>query len=378
MPDKIPFLQPQPARLSLAIDELRLVEDSGIYSNFGPVSRRLEKGLVDGLFEGHGQCVTVCNATLGLMLAVKQCVSTKKSRSKRYALMPSFTFAATAHAALWVGLTPLLCDIEPDTLCPSPTSEIELLERYGDDIAVVIPCATFGNTLDLAHYDRLAHQYAVPMVIDAAAALGTQTVEAKQFGIGYRSALVFSMHATKAFATAEAGVVYSGDTTIVHEVRQMANFGFDETRSVTMPGLNAKLSEVGALLAELKLKDLDAVLSHRNMLMAQYKESIPEFEFQTMIGQRHSYSFVSGCVPKKLAHRRDHIRAHLLAKGIETRTYFSPHISESPYFENICVSGELTVTADVCRRVISLPLFDLMTSADVMYVVTALRDAMRD
>jgi len=312
------------------------------------------------------------------MLAVKQCVLRKKRHPKRYALMPSFTFAATAHAALWAGFTPLLCDIEPDTLCPSPTSEIELLERYGDDVAVVIPCATFGNTLDLAHYDRLANRYAVPIVIDAAAALGTQTDEGKQFGTGYRSAMVFSMHATKAFATAEAGIVYSGDTSVAQDVRQMANFGFDETRAVSMPGLNAKLSEVGALLAELKLKDLEAVLSHRNELMRRYKELIPEFEFQNMIGQRHSYSFVSGCLPKKLAHRRDHIRSHLLAEGIETRTYFNPHISESAYFENNCVSGDLAITADVCRRIISLPLFDLMTSADVIYVATALRDAMRN
>ncbi len=108
----IPLIRPRPPRLSEAADALRSIEDHGIFSNFGPVNTRFEEDLTERMFGGTGGCVTVCNATIGLMLAIRNATEGQKPR-QRYALMPSFTFAATAQAALWCGLTPLLCDIDP-------------------------------------------------------------------------------------------------------------------------------------------------------------------------------------------------------------------------------------------------------------------------
>lgn len=144
----IPLIRPNPPRLSELTDGLAEIERSGIFSNYGPMNARLEEGLVAGVFGAEGACVTVGNATLGLMLAIKQAVGWRPRG--RYALMPSFTFAATAHAALWCGLTPLLCDIDGDTWLPDAAAEEALLDRYGDEIALILPNATFGNCLDLA------------------------------------------------------------------------------------------------------------------------------------------------------------------------------------------------------------------------------------
>ena len=66
--------------------------------------------------------------------------------------MPSFTFAAAAHAALWCGRTPLLCDIDPSTWAADPAAEAEMLSRYAGKIAVVMPYATFGYPIDLERY----------------------------------------------------------------------------------------------------------------------------------------------------------------------------------------------------------------------------------
>ena len=139
---KIPLLRPAPPPLSLAVAELKALEQSGIFSNFGPVNTLFEQEMLARFFGGEGACTTVCNATIGLMLAIKEAVG--DTAPGQYALMPSFTFAATAQAALWCGLTPLLCDIHPANWAADPAAESELLTRYAGKIAVVIPYATFG------------------------------------------------------------------------------------------------------------------------------------------------------------------------------------------------------------------------------------------
>src|SRR5580658_9428074 len=177
---KIPLVRPAPPRLSLAIEELQSLEQSGTFSNFGPVNTRFEQEMLERFFGGEGACTTVCNATIGLMLAIKDAVG--EQPAGQFALMPSFTFAATAHAALWCGLTPLLCDIHPTNWAADPAAESELLSRYAGEIAVVMPYATFGYPIDLEHYKRLAAQLGVPVVVDAAASLGTSDEQGHGFG----------------------------------------------------------------------------------------------------------------------------------------------------------------------------------------------------
>src|SRR5437763_2234668 len=115
MTEKIPFLNPNPPRLSELVEQLAAIEASSIYSNYGPVNTRLEQSLIRDFFGGHGACVSVCNATIGLMLAIRMAIGTARDKTRCYALMPSFTFAASAHAAICVCLTALLCDIDLDT-----------------------------------------------------------------------------------------------------------------------------------------------------------------------------------------------------------------------------------------------------------------------
>ena len=71
---KIPLLRPAPPQLSLAIAELQSLEQSGIFSNFGPVNTLFEQEMLERFFGGVGACMTVCNATIGLMLAIKEAV----------------------------------------------------------------------------------------------------------------------------------------------------------------------------------------------------------------------------------------------------------------------------------------------------------------
>jgi dTDP-4-amino-4,6-dideoxygalactose transaminase len=368
----VPLIRPTPPRLSQAAARLREIEDRGIFSNFGPVNTAFEEDLVSQMFAGEGGCMTVCNATIGLMLAVQQAIGRRPTRP-RYALMPAFTFAAAAHAAMWCGLTPLFCDIDPETWTACAADEKRLLARYGKDIAVVMPYATFGYNLDLDRYAAMTEQHGVPVVVDAAASLGTMSAPGRGFGTGFNGLIVYSMHATKSFATGEGGVIYSANQDAIAQLRQMSNFGFGKPRTATMAGLNAKLSEVGALLAHLRLGEYGPVLTRRTELMHGYRQGLPELTFQPELPDQQAHQFAPGLLPRRLAARRGEVMAALAASGIGCATYFSPHLQEQEYFIEHGVVRGLPVTDDVAGRIISLPLFDDMTQADLAEVIGVVR-----
>jgi dTDP-4-amino-4,6-dideoxygalactose transaminase len=371
---KIPLVRPTPPQLSLAVDELRSLEQSGIFSNFGPVNTRFEQEMLERFFAGRGACTTVCNATIGLMLAIKEAVveTAPRAENGQFALMPSFTFAAAAHAAIWCGLTPLFCDIDPHTWAADPAAESAMLSRYAGKIAVVMPYATFGYPIDLDRYQRIRTQLGVPVVIDAAASLGTCDLFGRGFGTGSSASVVFSMHATKSFAVGEAGLIYSADTDRIARLRTMSGFGFGEPRTATMAGLNGKLSEVNALLGRLRLADYDSITARRAALLNRYRGALPELDFQLRAPGIHAHQFVPALLPSALKGQRTAVREELANRGIATGTYFSPHLLEQPYFQKMCVAGPMPVCDDVSARMISLPLFDTMTDHEVDHVAECL------
>jgi len=251
MPD-LPLIAPNPPRLSEMGDALRAIEASGIFSNNGPQVRAFETEITDQLFGGHGASLAVANATLGLMIAIRD-AGGQEVRPGRQALMPALTFAATGHAAEWAGFQPLIADIDPADWGIAAKEEERLLRESGGRIAVVVPYATFGSAIDLDRYAWLQRRFEVGVVVDAASSLGTLGDDGAAFGARAPFAVVHSMHATKTFAVAEGGLIHSGDEALIARLRSMTNFGFDGSRSAAMPGINAKLPEVLAAMARAKL-----------------------------------------------------------------------------------------------------------------------------
>lgn len=369
---RIPLGRPRPPKLSEAAAALRALEASDVFSNFGPVNTRFEGSITRDLFGGTGECMTVCNATTGLIIAIREAIARRPDPERRYALMPSFTFAAAAQAALWNQLTPLFCDINGTNWSADPGSELELLEKFHDQIAVIVPYATFGYDIDLAWYENLQRAYGIPVVVDAAASLGTISGAGKGFGTGFSGAVVYSMHATKSFATGEGGIIYSGDTQRIRTLRAISNFGFGEPRNATMMGLNGKMSEVAALLACLRLESFEGVMQRRSELVALYRSLLPGLAFQPVKAQRQAHQFTSALLPRHLAPSRAQIQAELRRSGIETANYFSPHVAEQDYFKGKPRLASLPVTNDVASRIVTLPLFDTMTDAEVRRVCSEL------
>ncbi|MEH3160246.1 MAG: DegT/DnrJ/EryC1/StrS family aminotransferase [Sphingomonas taxi] len=368
---RYPLIAPRPPRPTLLGEGLARIEAAGIYSNNGPEVCRFEAAATERLFAGRGDCVTVANATLGLMLAIREAAE-RVGRPRGYALVPAFTFAATAQAAMWAGLTPLICDIDPGDWVSSAAHETELLARYGDRISVVVPYATFGNAIDLTRYEDMARDHGVGVVIDAAASLGTLDDDGIGFGAGAPFAVVYSMQATKPFAVAEGGLIHTGDTALAAKLRTMASFGFEAPRSASLPGFNAKLPEVLAVMALAKLDEIEGVSDRRATVEAAYREALAPLGLQTPYGKRRAMGFMSALLPAHLAPRRAEVIAALNDRGIGAATYFSPHLGQQPLFQRDAQIEPTPVADDIGARILSLPATDGMTAADAVGIAHAL------
>ena len=376
---RLPLIAPNPPRLSEHLDALRRVEASGVFSNNGPEVRAFEAGVTEKLFGGHGASLAVGNATLGLMLAIRHASGMRTGglnpKPGTLALIPALTFAATAQAAAWAGLTALICDIDPDDWGACGQVEERLLEHYGERIGVIVPYATFGNAIDLDRYVHFQRRYGVGVVVDAASSLGTLDGAGLGFGARAPFAVVHSMHATKTFAVGEGGLIHSGDIALIATLRSMGNFGFEGGRNATLPGINAKLPEILAILAQAKLAEIDAIATHRSALEATYRESLADFQFQAVAGQRRAMQFMPVLLPERLAHHRESIVGHIEAQGIGCGRYFSPHLGEQPWFQATALIEPTPVADKIAGRMLSLPITDAMTVADARRAAEALASA---
>ena len=370
----LPLIAPNPPRLSELGDALRRVEASGVYSNNGAEVRAFEADVTAQMFGGYGASLAVANATLGLMIAIRHAAGLSPQPGT-LALMPALTFAATAHAAEWAGLTPLVCDIDAQDWGAAQEEEERLLRAHGARIGCIVPYATFGNAIDLDRYRYYRQRYGVGVVVDAASSLGTRDEHGDGFGAGAPFAIVHSLHATKTFAVAEGGLIHSGDAPLIATLRAMTNFGFESGRSATLPGINCKLPEVLAVMAREKLRGIDEVCTRRAALEAAYRDALAGFDLQQVAGERRAMQFMPVLLPGHLAHRRDAIAARLEEEGVGCGRYFSPHLGEQPWFRRTAVVEPTPVADAVGGRMLSLPITDAMDEADVHRAAEAFRRA---
>jgi dTDP-4-amino-4,6-dideoxygalactose transaminase len=370
-PAAIPFLRPRLVKLDSFLPHLQAIDQSRIYSNFGPLNALFESRIRDEWFGRQGRVTTVGNATLGLMLAISQ-----GKRRGRKALMPSFTFAATPLAAQWCGLEPVFVDVDPAEWVMSPAALNAALEKHGDDVAVVVPYATCGSAMDLAPYQQLLGR-GIPVVVDAASSLGTM-IDGIGFGSGFEGAIVYSMHATKAFPVGEGGLIYSANESSIANIRRAANFGFDSSRESQMLGMNAKMTEITAAVALATLDSFGQRRKARLALFQQYERALTAAGVFAAGFRLHA---VRGEVaPQWLALRapdratQERVVAAASSDAIEVRRYFSPACHDHPQFAS-CENDGLLQTKALCDTVLSLPLWEEMSECDVARVVSAVRSS---
>ena len=222
-------------------------------SNNGPYVQEFEQRVAD--LVGVKHCIAMCNATVGLEIAIRAAGLTGE------VIVPSFTFVATAHALQWQEITPVFCDIDPETHNLDPRRVEEMITPRTSGI---IGVHVWGRPCDVDALAGIARRRNLRVLYDAAHAFGCSH-RGRMIG-GFGDAEVFSFHATKFFNTFEGGAVVTNDDDLAARMRLMKNFGFFGYDNVIYVGTNGKMTEVAAAMGLTGLESLAdfVAVNHRN------------------------------------------------------------------------------------------------------------------
>lgn len=328
------------------------------FSNTGPCGIELASQLTE---RTGRQCTLVASGTAGLFAALAAVLPERASR--RTALLPSFTFAATAQAVVWAGLEPCLLDIDPEHWHLDPGALERAIERYQP--AVVVAVSSFGTPPPVSvreRWQRACREADVPLIVDSAAGFGAEAEDGTPIG-AQGDIEVVSFHATKPFAVGEGGAVFTKESGLAERLEELVNFGFDSDRRVkSQRGLNAKMSELTAATGLAVLEEFDVALQRRRTAAAALRDRVPDAGWQLGC-ERSTWQFVPICLRDRAAV----IAAQAAAAGrVETRRYYEP-VHHHPAFAAV-QSDDLTVTEDLVKRHICLPMAQDLTAAEIELV----------
>jgi dTDP-4-amino-4,6-dideoxygalactose transaminase len=333
------------------------------FSNGGPCVELLHERLAARVGVG---CVTVANATLGLIAAV---IALKRDGTE--ALMPSFTFPATVQAAQWAGLRPRFVDVDAAHWHMDPQALREALGASGRDAAVVIACSAFGTPPPPAvrrAWESACAEHGVRCVVDSAAGFGAASEDGVPIG-AQGDAEVVSFHATKPFAVGEGGAVFSRDAAVVERVARIANFGLDAQRQLVEPlALNAKLSELHAATALAVLDGFDDVMAARRATARRYGSRLGDVGSFQAGSERSTWQFV----PLLLSQPDHRDRCLRDSATVELRTYYEP-LHQTAVYADAPGAGALEVTESIAARMLSLPMANDLGDDEVDRVCAAVR-----
>lgn len=336
-------------------ERMNAVLRSNMLSNVGIYVRKFEEELERRLRVSHAIATASC--TSGLILTM-QALGLRGGR----ALVPSFTFNATGLATYWTNNRIRYADID-DTY----TLALKELGRARGKVDFVIPVHMYGNPCHIQEIQDWAERERVPVVIDAAHALGSSYQGAPIGGFG--TAEVFSLSPTKLITTGEGGVVTTNDDALDKQLRLLRNYGNLPDYTCPLPGLNARMSEVNAVLGLELLQHLDRYVAARERFVSRYKATlseIPGIEFQRIPeGHRSSHKDFSVVInPREFGMNRDQLERALAAEKIATKKYFYPPMHKLEAFKP---RGRVSLptTERVSNRVLSFPIHNVMEESDI-------------
>jgi len=265
---RIPVLRPSLPDANRLLPYLRRIDQNRVYSNFGPLSLELGQRLADRFQVNAEKVVCANSGTTALATAILAITGRATSR-RPLAIVPSFTFAATALAAEICGFEVIFSDVsaeswglEADKLASFPN-----LDRVG----VVVPVAPFGRPVEQNAWRNFQETTGVPVVIDAAACF--ETVAHSPHKYMGRIPVAMSFHATKSFSCGEGGCVVVDDEELANRVTQCLNFGFFRARECEYPSMNGKMSEYHAAVGLAELDHWTEKATAMNRVSQIYREN---------------------------------------------------------------------------------------------------------
>lgn len=366
------FLQPavvgrpstgDPERLRERLDG---VIKRGWLTNGGPLVREFEQRVAEAAEADHAVATT--NATAGLSLVIRALELTGEI------IMPSLTFPATPQSVSWLGLEPVLCDVDLMTGCLAADAvEAAITPRTSAILGVHL----WGRPGDIAALERIAETHQLPLIFDAAHAFGC-SYQGESIG-HFGRAEVFSFHATKVVNAFEGGVVTTNDAELAKILRSMQNFGLDSDRLVTSTGTNAKMNEASAAMGLTSLDAYEDVMAHNRSNYACYRELLSQVPGLDLIHfdaeERNNYQYVIAVLdPDHSGLGPNTLMKVLAMERILTQRYFHPGCHQMAPFQ-VDPPLRLPHTEWYSERVLALPTGPAMTGEDVRRVCNVIEVA---
>lgn len=365
------FVQPLVGRPSIGdrsrfLERLNWALDNKWLTNGGPLVREFEERVAD--LVGVRNCVATCNGTTALQLLYWAMELSGE------VIMPSMTFVATAHAARMLGLTPVFCDVDPETGCLDPReAEAAVTSRTSGMVGVHL----WGRPSPIEELEKVAARHGLRLAFDAAHALGC-TYRGRRIG-GFGTAEVFSFHATKVVNSFEGGAIVTDDDGLAQHLRSLRNFGFGADGRSERVGTNAKMSEAAAAMGLTSLEAFDQIVRHNRANHALYRSELLGVDGVSVVlfdeDESPNCQYVVVKIDEAITGiHRDLLIRVLKAENVVPQRYFSPACHQlEPYRSERPV--ELPHTERLADQVLVLPTGPAVSGEDIRRVCHIVRYA---
>lgn len=284
-----------------------------------------------------------------------------------------FTFASTVHSIVRNNLTPVFCDIDPDTYCLN-ADQVEAL--ITDKTVAILPVHVYGHVCEVYKLKEIAERHGLKLIYDAAHTFG-EKVDGKGIG-SFGDASIFSFHATKVYNTIEGGCVCFSDEELGKKVYFLKDFGIVDEENITGVGANGKMNEFAAAMGLCNLRHLKEEIDKRRKVIRRYRKNLggvkgiklgPDYENGSVKGMdvEFNYAYFPVVFTDEFGAGRDQVFAKLAENNIGARKYFYPLINELKCYEDMGWSAkeQTPVAYDISMRVLTLPLFADLALDDV-------------
>lgn len=332
------------------VDEIYDCLESAMLTNNGKYLQKLEKEIKKYLDVEN--ISLFCNGQIALMIALKALDLTGE------VITTPYTFPGTVHALEWLGLNPVFCDIDDETMCID-AEKIESL--ITDKTSAILGLHVYGLPCDVIKIGEIADKHKLKVVYDAAHSF-LQKVNNKPIGL-YGDVSMFSFHATKLFNTIEGGALIYNDAALTDKFYLLKNFGIKNPEEVVLSGINGKMNELQAIVGLENLRSLDLEIQKRKELFEFYNSELSDIDGIKLIhypaNTTPSFVYYPIRIERTLTNNRDKIFDELKAHNIMGRKYFYPLCSNYPCYSNI-ESGKkelLPIANKVSEEILCLPFY---------------------
>jgi dTDP-4-amino-4,6-dideoxygalactose transaminase len=367
----VPVLRPLMPPAEALMPYLRRIDAGRIYTNHGPLVREFEGRIARLLAVPAGGVASASSGTAALAAGILT-VAGRATSARPLALIPAYTYVATAMAVEQAGYQPYLADIDAETwtLDPMRLADHPALARIG----VVVPVTPYGRPIPQAPWLEFQARTGVPVVIDGAACFG-EIVDQPERYVG-AIPLAISFHATKGLSTGEGGGVASTDTDLVLRAVRALNFGCYGSREAQATGMNGKLSEYHAAVGLAELDGWDRKRRAFHAVAEQYRRAAAERRLADRLFVTPGIGMAYALYRCRDRIEAEHVQQALDNNDVGWRLWYGAGLQTHAYFAD-APRDQLVVTSMTAPTLLGLPMAVDLTPAQIAHVIAVLAEAVR-